>query len=76
MNRLWEEFILRRTIATVSIATGALIVIADQWAMLGQEGHTSWQCVGVGTFGCSTDWLSHARVALVPGQWVDGVSHQ
>lgn len=34
-ERMWEEFILRRTIATVSIATGALIVIADQWAMLG-----------------------------------------
>lgn len=34
MNRLWE-FIPRTTVATVSIATGALIVIADQWAMQG-----------------------------------------
>lgn len=76
MNRLWEEFIPRSTIATVSIATGALIEIADQWAMLGQEGQILWQCVSVGTFGCSTDWLSYARVALVPGQWVGGVPHQ
>lgn len=35
MNRLWEEFIPRSTIATVSIATGALIVIAEQWALQG-----------------------------------------
>lgn len=76
MNGLWEEFIQRSTIAAVSIATGALIVIADQWAMQGQEGRTPWQCVSVGTFGCSTDWLSHARVALVPGQWVGRVPHQ
>ena len=57
MNRLWEEFIPRSTIATVSIATGALIVIAEQWALQGWEGGLPAVCQ------CWDFWMFH-RLAV------------